>query len=150
MSSEHKEYYVGDHVVMPHHTAFFVADLEESVAFYQEAFGFEVLYYASVACANERLAMLRLGNFNLELLWGPTNTLEDLRSKYMQVSHHFAIIVDDIEETKRKLLKHPKITCEEAEIRNVPNLGDMDARVTFFRGINGERFEIMQDVTAKA
>ena len=40
-----KEYYVGDHVVTPHHTAFFVANLEESVQFYQEVFGFEVMYY---------------------------------------------------------------------------------------------------------
>lgn len=47
---------------------------------------------------------------------------------------------------KEKLLKHPKVTCEEAEIRNVPNLGDMDLLVTFFRGINGERFEIMQNI----
>lgn len=143
-----KDYYVGNHVVTTHHTAFFVADLEESVQFYQEVFGFEVLYYGVVEVANERLAMLRNGTFTLELLWVPTNTLEDLREKYLQVSHHFAFLVDDIEETKAKLLKHPKITCEEAEIRNVPNLGDMDLRVTFFRGINGERFEIMQNVRA--
>ena len=150
MMEKHPEYYVGDHVITPHHTAFFVADLEESVQFYQDVFGFEVLYYAAVACANERLAMMRCKNFYLELLWVPTNTLEDLRAKYLQVDHHFAMLVDDVEETKRKLLKHPKVTCEEAEIRDVPDLGDMDARVTFFRGINGERFEIMQNVRARA
>lgn len=145
-----KEYYVGDHVITPHHTAFFVADLEESVQFYQEVFGFEVLYYGVVKVANERLAMLRLKDFTLELLWVPTHTLEELRQKYLQVDHHFAILVDDIQEVKSKLLKHPKVTCEEAEIRNVPNLGDMDLLVTFFRGINGERFEIMQNIKGKA
>ena len=66
-----KKYYVGGHVVTTHHTAFFVADLEESVQFYQETFGFEVLYYGVVEVAHERLAMLRLGNFTLELLWVP-------------------------------------------------------------------------------
>lgn len=145
-----KEYYVGDHVVTPHHTAFFVADLEESVQFYQEVFGFEVLYYGVVEVANERLAMLRLKDFTLELLWVPTHTLEELREKYLQVDHHFAFLVDDIYAAKEKLLKHPKVTCEEAEIRNVPNLGDMDLLVTFFRGINGERFEIMQNVKGKS
>lgn len=83
-----KEYYVGDHVVTPHHTAFFVANLEESVQFYQEVFGFEVMYYGVVEVAHERLAMLRLGNFTLELLWVPTHTLEELREKYLQVDHH--------------------------------------------------------------
>ena len=141
-----KKYYVGDHVVTTHHTAFFVADLEESVQFYQETFGFEVLYYGVVEVAHERLAMLRLGNFTLELLWVPTHTPEELREKYLQVDHHFAILVDDIHAVKEKLLKHPKVTCEEAEIRSVPNLGDMDLLVTFFRGINGERYEIMQNI----
>ena len=120
--------------------------LEESVQFYQETFGFEVLYYGVVEVAHERLAMLRLGNFTLELLWVPTHTPEELREKYLQVDHHFAILVDDIHAVKEKLLKHPKVTCEEAEIRSVPNLGDMDLLVTFFRGINGERFEIMQNI----
>ena len=44
-----KEYYVGDHVVTPHHTAFFVANLEESVQFYQEVFGFESCKQKSIA-----------------------------------------------------------------------------------------------------
>ena len=57
-----------------------------------------------------------------------------------------AILVDDIHAVKEKLLKHPKVTCEEAEIRSVPTLADMDLLVTFFRGINGERFEIMQNI----
>jgi len=144
-----KEYFVGDHVVTPHHTAFFVSNLEESVQFYQEVFGFEVLYYGVVEVANERLAMLRLGGFTLELLWVPTHTREELREKYLQVDHHFAFLVDDIHQVKSKLLKHPGITCEEAQIRNVPNLGDMDLLVTFFRGIDGERFEIMQNVKEK-
>ena len=105
-----------------------------------------MLYYGVVEVAHERLAMLRLGNFTLELLWVPTHTPEELREKYLQVDHHFAILVDDIHAVKEKLLKHPKVTCEEAEIRSVPNLGDMDLLVTFFRGSNGERFEIMQNI----
>ena len=141
-----KEYYVGDHVNTVHHVAFFVADLEESVQFYQEVFGFEVLYYGVVEIANERLAMLQFKNMTLELLWVPTHTLEELREKYLAVDHHFALEVDDIDAVKEILLRHPKVTCEEDEIRNVPNLGGVDMRVTFFRGINGERFEIMQKV----
>ena len=108
-----------------------------------------MLYYGVVEVANERLAMLKLQDMTLELLWVPTHTLEELREKYLQVDHHFAFLVDDIQETKAKLLKHPKVVCEEAEIRNVPNLGDMDLLVTFFRGINGERFEIMQNIRKK-
>ena len=142
-----KEYFIGNHVETVHHVAFFVADLEETVQFYQEVFGFEVMYYGVVEIANERLAMLRYRNLTLELLWVPTHTVEELREKYLAVDHHIAFEVDDIDAVKAKLLKHPKITCEEPEIRNVPDLGGIDMRVTFFRGINGERFEIMQNVS---
>ena len=73
----------GDHVVTTHHTAFFVAALEESVQFYQETFGFEVLYYGVVEVAHERLAMVAAGQFHLGgLLWVPTHTPKELRETY--------------------------------------------------------------------
>lgn len=137
---------VSDYVMYPHHVGFFCSDLEETVKFYTEIFGFELLIYGDVEVANERLAMLKLGDMVLEALWVPNTSPTELYERALCVSNHFAIMVSDIDAVKAKLLKHPKIVFEEEEIRNVPNIGDMDLRVTFFRGINGERVEIMQNI----
>jgi len=85
----------------------------------------------------------------LEILWLHNNSLADLRERSKAVLTHFSIMVTDIEAVKSKLLKHPKVVFEEAEIRYTPNIGGADYRVTFFRGINGERVELMQDVSGK-
>lgn len=140
------EYDVSKYVKGMHHVGFFCADLEETVKFYTDVFGFELLLYGNVEVANERVAMMKLGNFILEALWVPDKTLDELYKNALCVDTHFSIMVSDIEAVKEKLLAHPKVKFEEEEIRNVPNIGDMDLRVTFFRGINGERVEIMQDV----
>lgn len=137
---------IKDHIITDHHQAFFVSDLDESVKFYQDVFGFEVMYYGVVECANERLAMLKLKNMTLELLWVPTHTREELREKYMQVDHHFCFIVDDVRACREILLKHPGITAEEDRIRDVPGIGGMHLNVTFYRGLDGERFEIMENI----
>lgn len=143
------DYDVSQYVKGMHHVGFFCADLEETVKFYTDVFGFEVMLYGDVEVANERVAMLKLGNFILEALWVPGKTVEELYKRALQVDTHFSIMVSDIDAVKAKLLTHPNVKFEEEQIRDVPNIGDMDLRVTFFRGINGERVEIMQDVRSK-
>jgi catechol 2,3-dioxygenase-like lactoylglutathione lyase family enzyme len=143
------DYSVKDYVLGAHHVGFFCSDLDETVRFYTEIFGFELLFYATVEIANERLAMMKLGNMLIEALWVPDLTNEELNKRALNVDTHFAILVTDIDEVKARLINHPKIKFEEAEIRHTPNVGDMDNRVTFFRGIDGERVEILQDLRQK-
>jgi catechol 2,3-dioxygenase-like lactoylglutathione lyase family enzyme len=143
------DFSVKEYVTSMHHVGFFCADLEETVKFYTDIFGFKVMIYGEVKSVNERLAMLQHGGLILEILWVPNTSLADLYEKAKGVSTHFSLMVTDIEAVKSRLLKHPKIVFEEAEIRYTPNIGDADYRVTFFRGINGERVELMQDVSGK-
>ena len=140
---------VKEYVRSMHHVGFFCADLDETVKFYHDILGFEVMLYGEVKSVNERLAMLQRGGLTLEILWVPNTSLSDLYAGLRGVSTHFALMVTDIEAVKSRLLKHPKIVFEEAEIRYVPNIGNSDYKVTFFRGINGERVELMQDVSVK-
>jgi lactoylglutathione lyase len=140
---------VKDYVTSMHHVGFFCADLEETVNFYTDIFGFKVMLYGDVKSKDERLAMLQLGGLILEILWLPNTSLADLRERAKGVLTHFSIMVTNIEAVKSKLLKHPQVVFEETEIRYTPNIGGADYRVTFFRGINGERVEIMQDVSGK-
>jgi catechol 2,3-dioxygenase-like lactoylglutathione lyase family enzyme len=140
------EYDVSQYVDSMHHVGFFCSNLEETVKFYADTFGFEVECYGDVEVADEKVAMLRLGNIILEALWVPNISHDELYKKALCVDNHFSIMVKDIDAVKEILIRHPKVVFEEEEIRNVPNIGDMDLRVTFFRGINGERVEIMQNV----
>lgn len=143
------DYSVKGYVVGAHHIGFFCSNLDETVKFYTEIFGFELLFCATVEVANERLAMMKLGNMLIEALCVPGMTREALYKKAMNVDTHFAILVTDIDEVKARLLNDPRIKFEEAEIRHTPNVGSMDNRVTFFRGLDGERVEILQDLNQK-
>jgi catechol 2,3-dioxygenase-like lactoylglutathione lyase family enzyme len=140
---------VKDYVTSMHHVGFFCADLEETVKFYTEILGFKVMLYGEVKSKDERLAMLQLGGLILEVLWLPNTLPADLRERAKGVLTHFSIMVTDIEAVKSKLSRHPQVFFEETEIRYTPNIGGADYRVTFFRGINGERVELMQDVSGK-
>lgn len=137
---------VKEQVLGLHHIGFFCSDLEETVKFYTEVLGFDLLYYADVEVANERLAMMKLGNTLVEALCINDSTSNELYDKALAVNTHIALIVSDIEKVKTKLLIHPRITFEEHEIRHTPNVGKMDNLVTFFRGLDGERIEILQDL----
>ena len=143
------DYSVKEYVIEAHHVGFFCSDLDETVKFYTEIFGFELLYYATIEIVHERLAMMKLGNMLIEALWVPNLTNEELYKRALNVDTHFAILVSDIDKVKAKLINHPKIKFAEAEIRHTPNVGNMDNRVTFFRGIDGERVEILQDLNYK-
>jgi catechol 2,3-dioxygenase-like lactoylglutathione lyase family enzyme len=143
------DYSVKNYVTGMHHVGFFCSDLEETVKFYTDILGFKVMLWGEVKSKNERLAMLQHGGLILEILWLPDTTLTDLYERAKGVLTHFSLKVTDIEAVKSKLLKHPKVVFEEEEIRYTPNIGGADYRVTFFRGINGERVELMQDVSGK-
>lgn len=140
-------YSIKDHILRQEHVAFFVADLAEAVAFYTEVFGFEVLYYGRVDVVNETLVYLKRDGFMLELLHIPSLSRQEIYENAMKTQQHFAFIVDNIVFCRQRLEKHPGIRFEEPEIRNVPGINNRDLLVAFFRGINGERVELMEVVT---
>lgn len=137
---------INDLIIRQHHVAFFVGDLERSIKFYQDTFGFELCITGHVDIANEDVAMLKLKNMVLELLCVPGLTTEKIREAAMNTSTHFSFMVTDVEEAKRRLLDNESVQFEEEQIRIVPNIGPMDLKVTFFRGPDGERIELLQDL----
>lgn len=136
---------IEDLVLRQHHVAFFVGNLEESIAFYEELFGFRLCFTGHVEAANEDVAMLKLKDMVLELLSVPGLTTEQLRRNCLNTNTHVSFMVTDVAEAKARLEDDPRVTFEEADIRVVPNIGPMDLLVTFFRGPNGERIELLQD-----
>lgn len=132
-------------ILRQHHVAFFVGDLEESIAFYQETFGFRLCFIGYVEVANERVAMLKLKDMVLELLCVPELTTQQIRASCLNTNTHVSFMVTDVAEARKCLEDNPRVTFEEADIRVVPGVGPMDLLVTFFRGPNGERIELLQD-----
>ena len=133
-------------IIRQHHVAFFVGNLERSVAFYKRCFGFELCITGHVNVANEAVVMLKGHGMVLELLSVPGLTTEMIRENCMNTNTHMSFMVSDVAEAKRILSDDPDVTFEELEIRVVPNIGPMDLRVTFLRGPDGERLELLQDL----
>lgn len=136
---------IEDLIIRQHHVAFFVGDLKKSIDFYKECFGFELCLTGHVDVANEDVAMLKLKNMVLELLSVPGLTTEEIRRACLNTNTHFSFMVTDVDQAKARLLDDPRIEFEEEKIRDVPGIGPMNLRVTFFRGPDGERIELLQD-----
>lgn len=136
---------LGDLLVRFHHVAFFVGDLQEAIRFYEELFGFRLCFTGYVQVANEQVAMLKWNNMVLELLKVPELDNEELRRRNEKIQTHVSFMVKDVAEAKQRLLARQDVHFEEETIRVVPDIGPLDLRVTFFRGPNGERIELLED-----
>lgn len=136
---------IEDLVIRQHHCAIFVGDIERSIAFYKRCFGFELCLTGYVEVAHEQVAMLKLKDMVLELLSVKEWPTERLRAACLNTNTHFSLMVTDVTEARQRLEQEEGVTFEEPDIRNVPAVGPMDLRVTFLRGPDGERIELLQD-----
>ena len=134
------------------HIGVYVTDLDEAIKFYEDVLFFDLLYRLVNESDGLKIAMLRLENCVVELLEPPTDK-ETLLPKEKVVDgarstiNHFAILVNDI----YKAREHVESFGYEFETRgvyDVPNFGrdTLDLKVTFFRGPNGERIELFQEI----
>jgi lactoylglutathione lyase len=115
-----------------HHAGLYVASLARSIAFYQNAFGLEVVERTSFG--GEELAFLRLGAAWLELIEGGA---ED---RTTGVVDHVAFEVDDLDRTL-DLLRSRGVRLIDETPTAVPALS---ARIAFCQGPDGERIELFQ------
>ena len=128
------------------HVAIYVRNREEAVAFYRDILGAELLFTVDNESDSILIAMMELGNMRLELLELPVGK-EEVVGAAQNTLNHFAVNVDDIEEAVA-FIKSKGYHFEDREIYDLPHFGspDLDLKVAFFRGPNGERIELFKEI----
>lgn len=127
-----------------HHIGIYVVDREESIKFYTEMLGFQHAFSFQVEANNGflKIACVRQNNFMVELLQFEDSSM--VKKEAEQTWNHFTMYVKDIKKTRARLEKDPRITFEPGGIGVVEEFGQERVQYTFFRGINGERIELVE------
>ena len=127
-----------------HHIGIYVIDVQESIKFYEEVLGFHYDFYFEVEANNGflKIALMRKDNFSVELLQLVDSS--QVKEQAEQTWNHFTMYVADIEKTVARLRKDPRVAFEQDEPGIVEEFGKEYVRYIFFRGINGERVELVQ------
>ena len=127
-----------------HHIGIYVVDRDESVKFYKEMLGFQHDFSFEVEANNGflKIACMRQNNFTVELLQlvDSSQVVEEAKTTW----NHFTMYVNDIKEATARLRKDPRIVFEQEEPGVVEEFGKEYVQYIFFRGINGERIEMVQ------
>ena len=134
------------------HIGIYVTDLEEAIKFYKEVLYFDLTFQLVNGSDGLKIAFLQLGNCVVELLEPPENK-ETLVPKEKVVEgakstiNHFAILVNDIY-AARDRVESFGYEFETRGVYDVPRFGreNLDLKVCFFRGPNGERIELFQEI----
>ena len=127
-----------------HHIGIYVVEIQESIDFYTDILGFHLGFYFEVEANNGflKIAMMRKDNFNVELLQLPDTA--EVKAQAENTWNHFAMYVADIDKAVARLRKDPRIVFEMDEPGIVEDFGGEYSHYIFFRGINGERIELVQ------
>ncbi|AQX53386.1 VOC family protein [Priestia flexa] len=117
------------------HVGIQVKNIQESITFYTEIVGLELLETFPHTDPSLKLAFLGIdNNIIVELIEGYNPSLPS-EGKV----HHFALTVDNIEE-ERSRLKNLNVSFVDEEIVTLPN----GAKYLFFYGPDGEWIEYME------
>jgi len=137
------------------HVGIYVLDREKAIEFYEKVLDFKLLYRVDNESDGLKIAMLQLGNCVVEVLEPPEDTgvlppqcaRGNLIPSAQNTANHLAITVTDIDEAMKKVSDHG-YEFENRMAYHVPNFGgnNLDLRVSFFRGPNGERIELFQEI----
>lgn len=127
-----------------HHIGIYVTDREESIKFYEEMLGFHHDFSFEVEANNGflKIACVRQTDFTVELLQLVDSS--KVKEEAEQTVNHFTMYVADIKKTVARLRKDPRVVFEQDEPGIVENFGKEYVQYIFFRGINGERIELVQ------
>ena len=128
------------------HIGIYVENRKEAIKFYEEVLGFELLFTVDNESDGLLIAVLQLGNCYIEVLEPPTGKETIVRGAEATINH-VGIVVSDV----KKACEHVKSFGYEIENRgiyDVPRFGqpDKDLKVAFFRGPNGERIELYEEI----
>ena len=137
------------------HVGIYVTDREKAIEFYEKVLDFKLLYRVDNESDGLLIAMLQLGNCFIEILEPPKEVgvlppqcaRENIIPSPSATPNHVAITVTDIEKAMEKVSSFG-YEFENRMAYDVPNFGgmDLDLKVAFFRGPNGERIELFQEI----
>lgn len=119
-----------------HHIAITVRNLQESIEFYSEVFGFKEI--KQFRKGNADIAHLELNGFQLELLeFTPVKDATHLESLDVIGIRHVAFAVNNIDEAVANAKLHEVIFDE-------PQMGTAGRRYSFGRDCNGIMLELIE------
>jgi glyoxylase I family protein len=119
-----------------HHIAITVKDLQQSISFYSETFGFKLL--SQFEKGNAKFAYLELKDFQIELWeFAPVTESSNLESLDIIGIRHLAFAVENIDEAVSNARKHNVIFSE-------PQLGTAGKRYSLGIDCNGIALELLE------
>lgn len=126
------------------HAGIFCTNREETVRFYEDVLGCECLFRAT--STGLHIAVVQLGDFKIELL-EPEEPDDRIVPSATNSMNHIAIACKDIKSVVKEL-KEKGVVFETEEDAYVPGFGQppTDIDIIFFRGPNGERFELYEEL----
>lgn len=118
-----------------HHVALSAADLDKTIAFYQQAFNFTVVRRWG---EEKPAAMLDMGDGSLLEVFSGGDTSADGQSKWL----HFAVATDDTDLCYKRALEAGGTSHMEPTDIVIQSNPPLSARIAFVRGVNSELIEI--------
>jgi lactoylglutathione lyase len=124
------------------HVGIIVGDMERSLEFYTDTLGFECYHKAEIGGADgaTKLSFLRCGTCEIELVMPPRSG-----ARKDGTVDHIALRVNDIDEMMRNLLERG-VKFETEKPADLPMLFDNGVKCAFFRGPDGERIELSEEL----
>ena len=121
-----------------HHYGVMCRDMEESIAFYRDALGFEFMFYAGEmeGADHIKIAFMKNDKLVLELL-EPVSWNQEACDWASQGMNHIAFAVGDCDAMQEKLEKEFNVVFTDPE-------DGPDCKAVFFRGPGGERLELIE------
>jgi glyoxylase I family protein len=129
---------------MIHHVAITASNFETSLNFYQKL-GFKILVSRDIPEKQKKIALLKLGNFKLELFWykdfvDQPEHRDSIGNNVKEVgSKHFAIQVESLEVTRKEL------QAVGVDFASEPAPADTGYQFCFIRDPDGIWIEYVQD-----
>ncbi len=130
----------------PHHVGISVANLDESIAWYQKHLGFELLWRNDFPMIHTKIAFLRHGNFDIELFeHDDSKPLADYRKQPLtdmqhQGTKHICFVMENGLE-----MLHEGFVTEGVDIAmSLRESPPKDALMCFIRDNTGNLIEIIQ------
>lgn len=143
-----------------HHVGVYCRDIEESLAFYEDVFGFRLLFRSDALEGDKplKMAWIKRGDLIFELLECEDKSTCTAAANCL---NHLALRVGDMDEFVVRLgekgiaieagpfdppmeFDRP-LADEDSNVFTVCGNAGAQLRIMFFRGPGGERFEVVQD-----
>jgi methylmalonyl-CoA/ethylmalonyl-CoA epimerase len=140
---------MGDVYLRPLHVSFSVRDLDESMKWYGERLGFEAVFSMYIPQHRARLAFMRHGDFDVELVQHdetspvPAERLNPHEDQKVQGTKHIAFLVEDVDAIVNRLRAEGVEILAEPKIMENKEAGVRE-KICFIHDCNGIAIEFIE------